>query len=137
MIETQEHLEVKIGSNRSFGIVFVAVFLIIGFWPLLSGNDIRIWSLSVAFSILAITIIAPQVLAPVNILWFKFGMLLARIVNPVVMFLIYVIAMLPIGILLRLSGKDLLRQKLDSEATSYWIAREPPGPEPESLIDQF
>ncbi|XOV81722.1 MAG: SxtJ family membrane protein [bacterium] len=137
MIETQEHLEVEIGSTRSFGIVFSIVFLIIGLWPLINGNDLRIWSLGIAGTFLAVAFFAPQILAPLNRLWFKFGMLLARIINPIVMFIIYVITILPIGILLRLSGKDLLRQKMDDTTTSYWISREPPGPAPESLTDQF
>lgn len=137
MIETQEHSEVEVGSNRSFGIVFFVVFLIIGLWPLIGDNPVRIWALSIAGAFFAIALVVPKILAPLNRLWFKFGMLLARIINPVVMFVIYVVAILPIGILLRLSGKDLLRQKLDADANSYWILRAPPGPEPESLNDQF
>ncbi|MCR9258137.1 MAG: SxtJ family membrane protein [Pseudomonadaceae bacterium] len=137
MIETQEHLEVEIGSNRSFGMVFTVVFLIIGLWPLIGDNPVRIWSLSIAGIFLTITLLVPKILAPLNRLWFKFGMLLARIINPIVMFIIYVVAMLPIGLLLRLGGKDLLRQKLDRDTNSYWILRSPPGPEPESLTDQF
>lgn len=137
MIETKDHSEVEVGSNRSFGIVFFVVFLIIGLWPLISDNPVRIWSLSIAGAFLAVALVAPQILAPLNRLWFKFGMLLARIINPIVMLIIYVVTILPIGFLLRLGGKDLLRQKMDTDADSYWILRAPPGPEPESLTDQF
>ena len=137
MIENQAHADLEVGSNRSFGVVFCVVFALIGCYPLLNEAPVRIWALGVAAVLLLITLLAPQVLAPLNRLWFKFGMLLARIINPVVMFVIYVTTILPIGLILRASGKDLLRQRLDPEESSYWIVRTPPGPEPESLVDQF
>ncbi len=137
MIENQEHSGIKVGSNRSFGIVFTIVFLLIGLYPLIGGNEIRMWSMVIATILLVISFTFPQILQPLNRLWFKFGMLLAKIVNPIVMFVIYVTTMVPIGVLLRLFGKDLLKLRLDEETDSYWIQRSPPGPEPESLTDQF
>lgn len=137
MIESQEHGSVEVGSSRSFGIVFFVVFLIIGLFPLISGSPLRIWSLGIAGSFLVIALLIPSILSPLNKLWFRFGMLLAKIVNPIVMFIIYVTTVLPIGLLLRASGKDLLSKKLDPDMPSYWRERAPPGPEPESLIDQF
>lgn len=136
-IENQEYSEVQVGSNRSFGTVFFVVFAIIGFFPLLSDGQVRVWSLVIAALFLIPTLFFPSVLRPLNLLWFKFGMLLGRIVNPVVMFLIYALTVVPIGLLLRISGKDLLRLKFTSGEKSYWIERAPPGPQPESLEEQF
>ena len=136
-IEVKEHSSVEIGSSRSFGFVFATVFAIMGFAPLISDNPLRIWSLAVAGVFLVITLIAPQILKPLNIIWFKFGMFLGSIINPVVMLLIYCITIVPIGLILRLVGKDLLLLKFNSSEKSYWISRQPPGPKPESLEDQF
>jgi hypothetical protein len=129
--------EVAQGSERGFGVVFAVVFSIIGLWPLLSGSPVRIWSLLIAAGFLAAAFIAPRLLAPLNRLWFRFGMLLGRIVSPVVMAIIFYVAVLPTGLVMRLLGKDLLRLRFDPEAESYWIHRDPPGPAPESLKQQF
>ena len=131
------HSEIEMGSNRSFGIVFTIVFAAIGGYPMIDGEPGRIWSLVVAAIFLALSIIYPKALRPLNVIWFRFGLLLGRIVNPVVMLLIYVLAILPTGLILRLTGKDLLRLKLDPAQSSYWIVRTPPGPEPESLEELF
>ena len=137
MIENREHSDIELGSNRSFGFVFAVVFGLIGLYPLINDAAPRWWALGCAGVMLLITLVKPNLLAPLNRLWFKFGMLLAKIINPIVMFLIYVTTMVPIGLLLRLSGKDLLSLKLDSDENSYWIERAPPGPEPDSLTEQF
>ncbi len=137
MIESKEHTTIEIGSSRSFGLVFAGVFAVIGLWPLLSASPPRIWAMAIAAAFLLVAMVAPNLLKGLNRLWFRFGMLLGRIVNPIVMFLIYVISMVPIGLILRLTGKDLLRLKLHKDQTSYWIAREPAGPEPDSLKNQF
>jgi hypothetical protein len=129
--------EVAQGSERGFGVVFAVVFSIIGLWPLLSGSPVRIWSLLIAAGFLAAAFIAPRLLAPLNRLWFRFGMLLGRIVSPVVMAIIFYVAVLPTGLVMRLLGKDLLRLRVDPEAESYWIHRDPPGPAPDSLKQQF
>lgn len=136
-IETQGHSELEIGSSRSFGLVFAVVFAIIAFYPLINGNTIRVWALAVCLVFLVLAFLAPGILDPLNRLWFKLGLLLAKIINPIVMLLIYVIAILPTGIVLRMLGKDLLLLKFDPSKPSYWIEREPPGPEPDSLKDQF
>jgi len=136
-IETQGHTTIEIGSSRSFGLVFATVFALIGLVPLFNGDPVRTWALIIAGIFLVIAFVAPKVLMPLNILWFKLGLLLGRIVNPVVMFLIYIIAILPTGLILRLFGKDLLLLKFDKSKKSYWIVREPPGPEPDSLEEQF
>ena len=79
----------------------------------------------------------PRVLAPLNRLWTRFGILLAKIVNPVVMAGVFFIAVTPIGLLMRLAGKDLLRLRYDSTAETYWIMRTPPGPPPDTMKNQF
>lgn len=136
-IESREHTQVEAGSSRSFGIVFSVVFAAIGLYPLLSSGEPRLWALAVSVALLAASLFIPGVLQPLNLLWFRFGMLLSRVVNPIVMLLIYVLTVIPIGIGMRLAGKDLLKLNLEPEADSYWIDRAPPGPEPESLQDLF
>ncbi len=128
---------VEVGSSRSFAIVFCVVFLLIGLYPLIGGSGVRVWSLGIAAIFLFFAFFFTSVLQPLNVLWFRFGMLLARIVNPIVMFVIYVVTILPFGLGVKLLGKDLLRLKLDKSAKTYWVEREPPGPEPGSLEDQF
>lgn len=135
--ELQQHAQVEVGSNRSFGLVFFVVFLLIGLYPMIDGADVRPWSLIVAGAFLFFAFFFSNVLRPLNVLWFRFGMLLAKIVNPVVMLIIYALTIVPFGVGSRLLGKDLLRIKLDKEQESYWIEREPPGPKPESLKNQF
>jgi hypothetical protein len=113
------------------------VFALIGLVPLLLGHGLRIWALVVAAVFLAAAYLAPRLLAPLNRLWFKFGLLLHHIVNPIVMALIFFGAVLPTALMVRLFGKDLLRLKRDASAKSYWIERDPPGPEPQSMTRQF
>lgn len=137
MIENQEHSSIEVGSTRSFGVVFSIVFALIGVYPLLGGNSVRIWSLAIAGAFLLIVLVAPNLLRPLNLLWFRFGLLLARVVNPLVMLIVYITTIVPIGLLLRAFGKDLLRKRLDPDAPSYWIERNPAGPEPESMKEQF
>lgn len=124
-------------SNRSFGLVFAVVFAIVALLPLLGGGPPRMWSLGIAavFAVLAFAL--PRVLAPLNRLWLKFGLLLHRIVNPVVLGIMFFLVVTPTGLLMRLFGKDPLRLKREPSAASYWIERTPPGPKPESLGDQF
>jgi hypothetical protein len=135
--DSQAHAEIKIGSARSFAIVFCVVFAVIGLVPLISGGSVRVWSLSVSGVFLFFAFFFTSVLQPLNLLWFRFGMLLSRIVNPLVMLLIYGVAIVPFGIAARIFGKDLLKLKADPNAKSYWIEREPPGPTPESIEQQF
>lgn len=127
----------KAGSERSFGIVFACVFALLGLVPWVLGHGLRLWALIVAVLFLAAAFLAPRLLAPLNRLWFKFGLLLHHIVNPIVMALIFFGAVLPTALMVRLFGKDLLRLKRDDAAQSYWIERDPPGPEPQSMTRQF
>ena len=129
--------DVKGSSDRSFGIVFAVVFAVIGLLPLAFGGGIRLWSLAVGGGFLAIALAAPWLLAPLNRLWLRFGLLLHRIVSPIVLGVMFFLVITPMGLLMRAMGKDLLRLKFDKQSASYWIGRIPPGPPPETLKDQF
>jgi hypothetical protein len=135
--ESQAHADIEVGSARSFAIVFCVVFALIGLLPLLGGGAVRVWALGISGVFLFFVFFFTSLLQPLNVLWFKFGMLLSRIVNPLVMLLIYALAIVPFGVAARMFGKDLLKLKLDPNAKSYWIDREPPGPTPESIEQQF
>ena len=117
--------EIKISSNRSFGIVFFIVFLLIALYPLLKGNDLRIWSLVISFIFLALGLINSKILTPLNRLWFKFGLLLGRFISPLIMGIIFFIVVTPTGIIMRLFKKDLLNLKYNKKET-YWINKSGP-----------
>ena len=114
--------KVKIGSNRSFGIVFFIFFLIVGTYPIFFQGELRIWSLIVSIIFLLLGIINSRFLTPLNLLWFKFGMLLGRIVSPIVMGLVFFLVVTPTGLIMRILNKDLLRLKKKNIKT-YWIER--------------
>ena len=117
--------DIKISSNRSFGIVFFIVFLIIALYPILNQENIRIWSLSVSIVFLILGLINSFVLTPLNKLWFKFGILLGKVVSPLVMGLIFFFVVTPIALIMRMLKKDILNLKL-SEKNSYWIEKNEP-----------
>ena len=114
--------KVKIGSNRSFGIVFFIFFLIVGTYPIFFQGELRIWSLIVSIIFLLLGIINARFLTPLNLLWFKFGMLLGRIVAPIVMGLVFFLVVTPTGLIMRILNKDPLRLKKKNIKT-YWIER--------------
>ena len=113
----------KISSNRSFGILFSIVFVIIAFWPTINGNPLRLWSIPISVIFLVLGLLNSKLLNPLNIVWVKFGELLGRIIAPIVMAIIYFIIVTPIGLFMRLIGKDLLNLKF-SKSNTYWIKRE-------------
>ncbi len=113
---------IKDNSNISFGILFFIVFLIIGLYPLKNGLNIRLWSLGLSFVFLIITFIRPNLFTPLNKLWIQFGILLGKIISPIVMGLVFFFVVTPIGILVRLFKKDVMGLK--KKETSYWINRE-------------
>lgn len=131
------HRKVVIGSNRSFGLVFAAVFAVTAFLPATHGAPIRLWAVAVACAFAAVALLVPRLLHPLNNVWFAIGVLLHNIVNPVVMAVLFYGAILPMALLLRVRGKDLLRLKRDAAVDSYWITRDPPGPTPGSTSKQF
>lgn len=126
MSETESHIEHEYGSEKSFGIVFSIVFLIVALYPLIDSRGFHLWALIVSIIFLLLAFIAPKALSLPNKLWIKFGILLGSIIAPIVMAFVYFITVLPIGLIMRLLGKDLLKQKLDKNVKSYWIERTDP-----------
>ena len=114
--------KIKVGSNKSFGIVFFVVFLIIGLYPLINEDNVRIWSIIISIIFLILGLINSQILTPLNILWFKFGMLLGRFVSPIVMGLVFFLVVTPTGLIMKLFNKDLLKLRKNKNS-SYWIKR--------------
>ena len=129
--------KVKGSSDRTFGLVFTAVFAIVSFWPVLFGNPVRWWTLPFAVGFLAVALLAPKLLAPLNRAWTLLGLLMHLVVNPIVMGLLFFVAITPMALVVRILGKDLLRLKRDPQAASYWIERTPPGPSADSMRQQF
>mgnify|MGYP006100746621 CR=1 FL=1 len=124
---------IKIGSNRSFGIVFFIVFLLISFYPLINGENLRYWSLFVSLIFLILGFFNSKILTPLNKIWFKFGILLGKIISPLVMGFIFFVVVTPIGLLMRMLQKDLLNLKFNNNK-SYWIKKN--GPK-SKMKDQF
>ena len=116
---------VKSSSNRSFGIVFFVVFLLIAIYPLSHNGEIRIWSIVISFIFLILGLLKSKILTPLNKLWFKFGILLGMIFSPLIMGIIFFVVVTPIGLIMRILGKDLLNLKYNSNK-SYWIEKSGP-----------
>ena len=129
--------DVEGSSDRSFGVVFAVVFLVIAGWPLWYGEAPRWWAAGVAAVFVLIAMLRPALLAGLNRQWMKLGVLLGKVVSPIALGLLFYGVITPIGAVLRLAGKDPLRLKFDRGADSYWIRREPPGPPPDSMTNQF
>ena len=117
--------KIKTSSNKSFGIVFFIVFLIVAIYPLINNADLRIWSLIISIIFLILGLINSKFLTPLNILWFKFGLLLGRLISPIIMGIIFFFVVTPIGLILRIFGKDVLNLKKNN-AKSYWIKKNGP-----------
>ena len=116
---------IKISSNRSFGIVFFIVFILIAFYPLINQGEIRIWSVFISLLFLILGIINSKILTPLNKVWFKFGIFLGKIISPIVMGLIFFLVVTPIAFLMRMLKKDLLNLKFNKN-NSYWIKKTDP-----------
>ncbi|WP_188665515.1 SxtJ family membrane protein [Terasakiella brassicae] len=123
MSENTSHVVVKMGSERNFGIVFAIFFAIIAFLPTLKGQPVLIWACGLSIAFLFAGLFFPKILTIPNRVWFKFGLLLGGIVAPVVMTILFILTVVPIGLIMRLAGKDLLGQKIDKAASSYWLER--------------
>ena len=117
--------DIKIGSNKSFGIVFFIVFLLISLYPLTNHENIRIWSLIISLIFLILGLLNSKILHPVNKLWFKFGMILGRIISPIIMSIIFFLVVTPIALIMKLLKKDLLNLKFNKTNT-YWIEKSGP-----------
>ena len=117
--------DVKISSNRSFGVVFFVVFLLIALYPVINNEEIRAWSLIVSLIFLVLGLLNSKILNPLNQIWFKFGILLGRIISPFIMAIIFFFVVTPIGLIMRTLGKDILNLRYNTKKT-YWIEKTGP-----------
>jgi hypothetical protein len=124
-------------SDRSFGLVIAAVLLLVGVSPLRHGHTLRWWALAAAGAFAVAAVAKPALLATLNRLWMRLGILLGKIVSPIALGILFYGVLTPVAVVMRLTGKDPLRLKLDPGAESYWIVRKPPGPPPDSMTNQF
>ena len=131
------HVPAKLPTNRSFGLLFVFVFALVGAWSLWQRGASYPWWLAVSVILLFATFLAPSTLTPLNKAWMKLGEILGRIVSPIVLGLMFYFLITPFGVVKRLTGWDPMRRKYDPGLPSYWIERDPPGPPPGSLPNQY
>ncbi len=129
--------ELKGSSNRSFGFIFAVFFVLVGTLPVLHHHAYRPWALILAVAIFAVALVIPNILAPLNKLWMQLGLLLSKVMTPIIVGIMFYVFVSPMAMVMRLMGKDPLKLKLSSETSSYWVERTPPGPEPKSLRNQF
>jgi predicted membrane metal-binding protein len=128
----------KTSSDKSFGLVFAGFFAILAVVSYYYGHHDRWpWWLGLSIALAVVAYVAPRILGPLNRLWAKFGLLLHMIVSPIILGVIFFLCIVPIGFLMRLFGNDPLRRSFEPQAKSYWLVREPPGPEPESFKRQY
>lgn len=125
------------GSDRSFGIVMAVAFSAVTSLNAWHSGRLWPWTGGLAALFLAAAFVRPSLLNPLNRIWLKFGLLLHKVVNPIIMALLFFGTVWPTGLVMRLMGRDLLRLKREPDAESYWIVRQPPGPSPETMRDQF
>ena len=125
------------GSDRSFGLVVTAVLTVTGLWPLFHQAGPRWWALAPGGVVLILSLLRPSVLHVPNLLWTRFGLLLSKLTNPIITGILYYLVFVPIGLLMRLRGKDMLPLRFDNKAVTYWIERRPPGPPPKTMANQF
>ena len=120
-----KNTEIRISSNKSFGVVFFIVFLIVSIYPLINNGELRIWSLITAIIFLILGLINSKVLTPLNKLWIKFGLLLGKVVSPLIMGIIFFLVVTPTALIMRIIGKDLLNLRFNNKK-SYWIEKTGP-----------
>ena len=124
-------------NNRTFGLIFAAIFLLVALFPMIRGAGPREWALMVAGAFTVSALVIPQALTPLNHLWAKFGQIMHKITNPLLMGLVFFLAVVPTAFFAKLFGKDPMRRKVDPSAESYWIEREPGEINAESFDQQF
>jgi hypothetical protein len=129
--------DVRPGSDRNFGLVMAAAAAIFGCLPLLRLAAPHWWLVGVALAFAALALAAPRALYPLNYVWFRLGLLMHRVVSPVIIGAIFFLCVTPIGVIMRLLGKDVLSLRRRADLSSYWIVRDPPGPEPGTMTKQF
>ena len=116
--------DIKMSSNRSFGVVFFLFFLIVSIFPLLNNGNIKVWSIILAVTFLILGILNSVILTPLNKIWFKFGILLGNVISPIVMGIVFFAVVTPTGLIMRILGKNLLSLKKDNKK-SYWVEKSP------------
>ena len=121
-----QNSKIKISSNRSFGLVFFIVFLIIAIWPLMYADPIRIWSVVVSLVFLILGLLDSKLLIPLNLLWFKFGNMLGAVIAPIAMAVVFFLVITPIGFIMKIIRIDSLNKKYDKKRKTYWIKRNLP-----------
>jgi hypothetical protein len=129
--------EMRGSSDRSFGFLAAAAFSVVALLPFVRGGEVRWWALAAAAALAGLALIRPALLAPLNRLWLRFGLLAGRVTNPLIMALVFFLLITPMALIMRLRGKDPLRLRPDHDAATYWIERVPPGPAPASMTRQF
>ena len=136
--ENLERNDAAVGSSdKTFGLVFTAFLLVVALMPVLHGHAARTWALAASAVFLTAALAYPSLLAPLNRVWTGLGLLLHQITNPLLLGAVFFLVFTPFGCVLRLLGKDFLRLKKPARPDTYWIPRDPPGPPPESIKDQF
>ena len=114
--------DIKIGPNRSFGVVFFVVFLLIGLWPILKGNELRIWAIVISLIFLILGILNSKILTPFNKVWFRFGIFLGNFISPIIMGIVFFLVVTPTGLIMKLFRKDLINLRKNNSST-YWIEK--------------
>ncbi|MEQ1523949.1 MAG: SxtJ family membrane protein [Aestuariivirga sp.] len=137
MTSTSTNDDVSPPSEHKFGLTFAAVFVLLALVPPLLGGHFRWWVLAISIMFFALAHLAPRYLKVPNFLWFRFGLLLHKIINPLVLGTLFLIVVTPMAVIMRLAGKKLLNRTYDPAVKSYWIERSPPGPAPETIRNQF
>ena len=118
--------DIKIGSNKSFGIVFFILFLLVSLYPLTINESIRYWSLIISVIFLTLGLLNSNLLTPLNKIWIKFGILLGKLISPFIMVLIFFLVVTPIGLIMKIIKKDLLNLKVRKDKETYWIEKNEP-----------
>ena len=136
-VATKHDSTLQPGSDRVFGFVMAGALVVIGGISYWRGNGVSLWVAVAAALFLVAALALPTLLHPLNVVWHRFGLLLHSVMSPLVMGVLYFVAVWPTGVVMRALGKDLLRLEREESADSYWIVRQPPGPKAESMKDQF
>lgn len=124
-------------SNKRLGLTFAAVFLLLALIPVLRGKAPLIWSVAASGAFALVAMVAPALLGPLNRAWMRFGLLLHRVVSPVVLGIMFFLVITPMGVIMNLVRKDPLKLRRDPTCDSYWVHRQPPGPRAADLPEQF
>jgi len=132
-----EKQQIKPESDKNFGITFAIIFIIIAFLPILMGKAPVLEALMIAALFMATAFLKPTLLKPLNIVWTKFGLILHKIINPIILGFMFFIILTPIALVMRIFNRDFLKLKFNTEKETYWIKRNPPGPEAKTMEKQF